>query len=101
MKPETVGAYGTTNTTSAIDRMKTYTIGLNVYNYKVNENMVIKEIVDWFWVGENGQFIKATKKNLLQLLPAEKSRGADAYLKQNKIDFDKESDLIKLLVALR
>lgn len=101
MKTETVGAYGTSNATSSVDRMKTLMVGNNVYNYKSNENMVIKTMVDWYWIGDNGNLLKATKKNLLPLLSPEKASAADNFIKQNKISFDKESDLVKLLVGLR
>lgn len=101
MKTETVGAYGGGTGTSAIDRMKTYVVGTNVYTYKSNENMIIKEMVDWYWMGENGVPAKATKRNLLTIIPRDKVQFAENYISENKLDFDEEKDLVKLVIALR
>lgn len=101
LKTESIGAYGGSNTTSSVDRMKTVMIGTTMYNYKSNENITIKQAVDWYWMGEDGHIMKATRRNLNTLLSPEKARIADDFIKQNNIKFDREADLIKLLVALR
>jgi hypothetical protein len=81
--------------------MKTVMIGTTMYNYTSNENITIKQAVDWYWMGEDGHIMKATRRNLNTLLSADKGRIADDFIKQNNIKFDREADLIKLLVALR
>jgi hypothetical protein len=101
LKTESIGAYGGSNTTSSVDRMKTVMVGTTMYNYKSNENITIKQSVDWYWMGEDGNLMKATRRNLSSLLSPEKARIADDFIRQHNIRFDKEADLIKLLVALR
>jgi hypothetical protein len=101
LKTESIGAYGSSNTTSSVDRMKTVMVGTTMYNYKSNENITIKQSVDWYWMGADGHLMKATRRNLSSLLPPEKTRIADDFIKQHNIKFDREADLIKLLVALR
>jgi hypothetical protein len=101
LKTESIGAYGGSNTTSSVDMMKTVVVGTTMYNYKSNENVTIKQSIDWYWMGKDGTMLKATRRNLNTLLPPEKVRIADDFIKQNNIRFDREADLIKLLVALR
>lgn len=100
MKPVTVGGYDASSTTAAISRISTYTINNNVYNFVISDNMQLKENTDWFWVSERGNLVKATKKNLLSLLPAEKRKQAEGIIKDQKIDFGKEHDLMKLVLQL-
>lgn len=101
LKTESIGAYGGSNTTSSVGMMKTVMVGTTMYNYKSNENITIKHSVDWYWMGQDGQLMKATRKNLYTLLLPTKARIADDFIKQQNIKFDREADLIKLLVALR
>jgi hypothetical protein len=101
LKTESVGAYEGSNTTSSVDRMKTVVVGTTMYNFKSNENITIKQLVDWYWMGEDGHLMKATKRNLFTLLSPQKARIAEDFIKQHNIKFDREADLIKLLVALR
>jgi len=101
LKTESIGAYGGSNTTSSVGMMKTVMVGTTMYNYKSNENITIKQSVDWYWMGAEGLLMKATRRNLSTLLPPEKARIADDFIKKHNIKFDREADLIKLLVALR
>jgi len=101
LKTESIGAYGGSNTTSSVSMMKTVMVGTTMYNYKSNENITIKESVDWYWMGDDGHLTKATRRNLADILPPEKARIANDFVKQHNIKFDREADHIKLLVALR
>jgi hypothetical protein len=100
IKPQSVGAYDGNTTTSAINKINTYMVGTNRYNYTVNENVVLKETVDWFWIDGNGNLVKASRKNFLSLLTPGKKTAAEAVIRQKKTDFDKESDLVEMLSAL-
>jgi hypothetical protein len=101
LKTESVGAYGGSNATSSVSMVKTLVVGTTMYHYSSNENVTIKQSVDWFWMGADGSLLKATRKNLYYLLPADKEKIASDFIKQHDIKFDREADLIKLLVALR
>ena len=101
IKPETVGAYGSTTSTSSIDKIDTYVVGGRVYNYRVNEDMNLKEMIDWYWITPGRIPQKATRKNLLQLLPRTKQPVAEALIKEQKTNFDKEADLIRLIQTIQ
>jgi hypothetical protein len=101
LKTESVGAYGGSNATSSISRVKTMVVGTTMYHYTSNENVTIKQSVDWFWMGADGSLLKANRKNLYYLLGPDKEKIASDFIKQHDIKFDREPDLIKLLVALR
>lgn len=47
-----------------------------------------------------GKLMRATKNSLLFLLPAEKKAKAKLYVMENKVSFDREGDLRKLLASL-
>jgi len=100
IKPQSIGAYDGASTTSAINNINTYMIGTNRYNYTVNEDVMIKEAVDWYWIDANGNPVKANRKNLFSILPPTKKNRAEDLIKQKNIDFDKENDLIELLSLL-
>lgn len=100
MRPESIGAYGSTNSTAAVDKISSYSINGNMYSFSLNENMTIKESIALFFIDANGNLKKATKSNLMLLLPADKQEKAKLYIKDNKISFEKEEDLKKLLDIL-
>ena len=60
------------------------------------EDVVFKKQTDYYLGNEKGIFLKADKKNALKLYP-EKKASLNAYLKENKIDFDNEESLMHLV----
>ena len=80
--------------------MKTYSSGTGVYNLVINQDVILIENISWFFTNSNTNLVKASKTNLLKLLPAEKQTKAETYLKQNKTNFEKENDLKKLMAAI-
>jgi hypothetical protein len=100
MRPETIGAYGGSNPTAAVDKISSYTINGNMYSFSVNENMTFRESISLFFMGADGNLKKATKANLMLLLPADKQEKAKLYIKDNKINFEREADLKNLMDIL-
>lgn len=100
MRPETIGAYGASNSTALMDRISNYSINGNMYNFTLNEKMIVKENVSLFFMDSAGKLMRATINSLLFLLPAEKHAKAKLYVKENKVSFDREGDLRKLLASL-
>lgn len=100
MRPETIGAYGTTNSTGSVDKISGYSINGNMYSFSLSENISVKEIISLFFITTDGKILKATKSNLLLFLPAGKQEKAKLYLKETKVSFEKEEDLKKLLASL-
>ena len=89
-----VGAYNTSNSSTSMTSITSYVEGGKLYDMTVNADIVLKKI-ELFYLGNNSnQFVLANKKNVLTLFP-EWNR-IEIYLKENKIDFTKENDLIKL-----
>ncbi|HEV7738360.1 MAG TPA: hypothetical protein VGO47_13430 [Chlamydiales bacterium] len=101
LEPQSIGAYGTTNSTSAIDKITTYAIGNNVYNFRANQDILVRETIDWFLLDGNGKLLRANKSNLLSLLPPDGKQKAEAFLKQHKTDFNKEQQLKELFAFLQ
>jgi hypothetical protein len=101
IKSETVTAYDGASSTSAVSRVSATVVNNRVYNFSMNEDVVLKETIDWYWIDDRGSILKASKKNFLSLLPPSKKTWAESFIKDNKIDFDKESDLLKLVLALK
>jgi hypothetical protein len=96
---ENIGAYGLPNSTASITNMKNFTTGSSVYNLVINQDVVLDENVTWFF-SSGGNTVKANKSNLLKILPVDKAARAEAYLRQNKTNFEKETDLRKLMAAI-
>lgn len=96
---ESIGAYGLSNNTSSIASLKSFYTGTGVFNLVVNQDVVLEEFVNWFFASGNN-VVKANKSNLLKLLSPDKGAKAESYLKQNKINFEKEEDLKKLVIAI-
>jgi hypothetical protein len=97
---ESIGAYGISNSTASIDNIKTYSNGVGVYNLILNQDVVLIESVTWSFADNNNNLVKASKSSLLKLLSSAGQAKADAYLKQNKTNFEKEADLKKLMEAI-
>ena len=101
LEPQSIGAYGTTNSTSAIDKITTYAIGNNVYNFRANQDVLVRETIDWFLLDPNGKLLKANKSNLLSLLQPDSKQKAETFFKQHKTDFNKEEQLKELFALLQ
>lgn len=98
---ENIGAYGLPNSTSSITNIKSFTSNSGVYNLIINQDVLLIENISWFFTtGGNNVPVKASKSNLLKLLSPEKQKAAEAYLKQNKTNFEREADLKKLMDAV-
>lgn len=98
---ENVGAYGMANSTASITNMKTFSSGTSFYNLVLNQDIVVTEVISWFFMDKSKNIVKATKSNLLKLLPAAKIIKAGVYLNETKTSFEKEVDLKKLMEAIR
>jgi len=96
---ENIGAYGLPNSTASITNMKNFTTGTSVYSLVINQDVILDENISWFF-SSGGNTVKASKSNLLKILPGDKAARAEAYLRQNKTSFEKETDLRKLMAAI-
>ena len=99
-RQEKIGALGLPTQSASIDNISIYSADTNVYNFIINADVVVTENVYWYWMDRNNTILKATKGNLLKLLPAGRQSTAETYMKQNKIDFENETDLKELMANL-
>jgi hypothetical protein len=98
---EKQGAYGTYNTTSAATSVNNYSDQNGNINQdlRIDENTVYAVAVNYYLSRDNQDFVLAAKKNLNKLFPGKEKIVAE-YLKTNKINFNKEADLVALIVFM-
>ena len=94
---EKIGAYGQASPSGSIRTANRIMLGNTGSNLRLNEDLVIEKKTTYYWLDKYNTVLKATKANLLKLLPSDKERNIEEYVKNNKIDFKKEADLKKLL----
>ena len=61
----------------------------------MNEDVEITNETAYFLINDNEEFNKATKTSFTKAFPGSEEK-IGAYLKQNKVDFNKQADLQKL-----
>ncbi len=101
---ETEGAYGTSTASSSVKKENSiYIGGMPGVNFKNLEND--KQGGDIFSINtkrvfiKNGKVVNATKKNLYSLMPEEKKK-INNLIKESKLKFNKDEDVIKLIEKL-
>ena len=99
-REEKIGSLGLPTQSASIDNISIYSADINVYNFIINADVVVTETVYWYWMDRNNNILKATKVNLLKLLPAGRRSTAETYVTQNKINFENETDLKELMANL-
>jgi hypothetical protein len=97
---ENIGGYGTASPTSAITNINSFSINSNVFNLRLNQNAIIDETIYWSWMDHRHNLLKATKSNLLSLLSPEQRVKMENYIKKEKINFEREKDLLELMSRL-
>ena len=94
-EPVKIGALGISNSSGT--GMQSYT---SIITYAGSKNLVINEDIDIttetaYFLIRNKEMIKVNKSGFIKIFPSKESN-IQTYLKQNKIDFNKEADLKKL-----
>lgn len=100
LQTEKIGGYGQPSPTSSIDNLKNFSIGNNFYSLTINQDVVINKNTSWFWMDINKNIVRANKANLLKILSPAKQAAVESYLKQQKVNFEKEEELKKLLSTI-
>lgn len=93
-------AYGMTSSTGSITSYSSISSSPgSFYKLVVNDDLVVRKEKEYYlYTPENG-FLIFRKSNLMQSFPG-KEEVIKQYLKQNKVDFGKESDLMDLMKFL-
>ena len=85
-------SYGTTSAGAAMTSYGSLPANGNFYRLTANTDMVFQRTLEYYLSDQNGGFVQYTKKNVMQLFPQHEDK-IKAYLKSNKINFDKRDDL--------
>ena len=94
-----IGAYGITNSTSAIDSYGKLINQKGIYSLVPREDITLAKKTQYYFGDRYNRFVWATRKNLLTQF-SEQSGKLNTYLKENNIDLNSREDLEKLLQFL-
>lgn len=89
-----VGAYGSKNSTSAVETYANFFRSRN-YEIVVNEELVLSKEKEYYIGNTLNGFVLFRKNYLLKLFPRYKS-DINTYINSNQVDFRNKDDLIKL-----
>jgi hypothetical protein len=93
-------SYGSSSSGSATTAYGTLPSMGNFYKLVANEDMVFQRTVEYYLSDPSGGFTPYNKKNLIHIYPQHEDK-IKAYLKTNKVNFDKRDDLLKLTEYLQ
>ncbi|MGV3585941.1 MAG: hypothetical protein ACO1OF_02970 [Adhaeribacter sp.] len=89
-------AYGQYSNTSATKTYGTYAVNGQVQRLNPNEYLVYAKMANYFITDQNNQFYPANKASVLKIFNKQKA-AIEKFIKENRIEFQKEDDLKKLL----
>ncbi len=93
-----IGALGLPNYTgSGIQGYTSFVTSTGDKKLVMNEDVEITSETAYFLINHNKEFDKANKPSFIKAFPHSEEK-IGTYLKQNKIDFNKQADLQKLFV---
>jgi hypothetical protein len=93
-------SYGTTSSGSATTSYGSLPIGGDFHKLIANEDMVFQRTLEYYISDPEGEFDLYNKRNVLRLFP-KNEKEIKAYLKSEKINFEKRDDLIRLAEFLQ
>jgi len=88
-------SYGTTSAGAAMTSYGSLPANGNFYKLTANTDMMFQRTLEYYISDNSGGFVQYTKKNVIQLFPKHENK-IKAYLKSNKVNFEKRDDLIRL-----
>lgn len=88
-------SYGTTSAGAAMNSYGSLPANGNYYKLTANTDLVFQRTLDYYLSDLSGGYVSYNKKNVLQLFPQQED-AIKAYLKSNKVNFEKRDDLIRL-----
>lgn len=89
------GAYGSKNTSSAIESPNQIYTWMSSYGIAVSEILLLSKITSFYIKADNHEIIPAGKKNILKIF-AKNEDPIKEFIKSMNINFTKESDLLEL-----
>jgi hypothetical protein len=88
-------SYGTTSAGAAMTSYGSLPSNGNFYRLTANTDMMFQRTLEYYLSDQDGGFFQFTKKNVMQHFPQQEDK-IKAYLKSNKVNFEKRDDLIRL-----
>lgn len=95
LEHEKVGLYGQSNASQDIITINSYT-NTNIFQLTLGEDAVIRKKTTYFLFNKDEPPVVATKKSFLKIFTKNKT-AINKYIDENKINFNKQEDLKKLL----
>ena len=94
-----VGAYGIASASQSIQSQDAFRGFIGTAGLDINEEFqFVKETTYYIRAGKKGgEIVTFTKKNLEELFPKKEDK-IEEYIKQNKVNFNKEQDVVDLYV---
>lgn len=96
---EKYGGYNQTYTAAAITNLSMLDDGRQTHKLTIKENLVLARTTDYYFGDRWDNFVPANKKNLLELFSKHEA-ALKQYLKEVKVDFQKEKDMQALFAFL-
>ena len=93
---EKIGAYGQPSPSGSIRSANRIILGNTGKALSLNQDLLIQKEYSHYWIDQYNTVFKATKVNLLKIVPPDNKKAVEDYLKNHKIDFRKEPDLKSL-----
>jgi hypothetical protein len=93
---EKEGAYGQMSSTASIESVEAYYSGSQTYKLVAKSTITLEKRTVFFIGDNNNNFLPASKKNIIKMFSDKKS-AVESFIKENKIAFSNEDDLVKLI----
>ena len=88
-------SYGSTSAGAAMNSYGSLPANGNFYKLTANTDLMLQRTLEYYISDQSGGFVQYSKKNVMLLFPQYEDK-IKAYLKSNKVNFDKRDDLIRL-----
>jgi len=94
-----MGAYGMTSSTSAISSYSSISSDGGYYKLNVSDDVVVRKEKEYYLYTPEKGFLLFRKNNVMQSFPG-KENEIKQYLKEHKVDYSSESDLMEFMTFL-
>jgi hypothetical protein len=95
LEQEKKGGYGESAPASSQNNLRNFTSAGGLY--QLTYDIAIIKTTSFYWIDGRDNLQSATKKNSLKLVSKDKQAQLETFIDENKINFNSEDDLRKLL----
>ena len=94
-----VGGYGIPNSTGTIESIDRIDTRVNYNDIDINENLLLSVTTTFYIETDKKTLVLASKKNIMNLFPKEEEK-ISRFIKTQKLNLEKEDDLVQLAAFL-